>query len=26
VFSGDRRAVREQTVIHALQGLLRFVN
>ncbi|GGY46152.1 CinA family protein [Pseudoduganella albidiflava] len=26
VFSGDRRAVREQTVVHALQGLLRFVN
>ena len=26
VFSGDRRAVREQTVIHALQGLLRFIN
>lgn len=26
VFSGDRRAVREQTVIHALQGLMRFVN
>ena len=26
VFSGDRHAVREQTVIHALQGLLRFVN
>ncbi|WP_211453255.1 CinA family protein [Collimonas antrihumi] len=25
VFSGDRRAVREQTVIHALQGLLRFL-
>ncbi|MGO4379150.1 CinA family protein [Pseudoduganella sp. RAF53_2] len=26
VFSGDRHAVREQTVIHALQGLLRFIN
>jgi nicotinamide-nucleotide amidase len=26
VFTGDRRAVREQTVIHALQGLLRFIN
>ena len=26
VFSGDRRAVREQTVIHALQGLMRFIN
>jgi nicotinamide-nucleotide amidase len=26
VFSGDRRAVREQTVIHALQGLLRFIH
>jgi nicotinamide-nucleotide amidase len=26
VFSGDRRAVREQTVVHALQGLLRFLN
>lgn len=26
VFAGDRRAVREQTVIHALQGLLRFIN
>ena len=26
VFSGDRQAVREQTVIHALQGLLRFIN
>jgi nicotinamide-nucleotide amidase len=26
VFSGNRHAVREQTVIHALQGLLRFVN
>lgn len=26
VFSGDRRAVREQTVVHALQGLLRFIN
>jgi nicotinamide-nucleotide amidase len=25
VFSGDRKAVREQTVAHALQGLLRFV-
>ena len=25
VFSGDRRAVREQTVRHALQGLLRFI-
>lgn len=25
VFAGDRRAVREQTVIHALQGLLRFL-
>lgn len=26
VFSGDRQAVREQTVIHALQGLLRFLS
>ena len=26
VFSGDRHAVREQTVIHALQGLMRFIN
>ncbi|MES2742892.1 MAG: CinA family protein [Pseudomonadota bacterium] len=26
VFSGDRHAVREQTVAHALQGLLRFIN
>ncbi|MET3132651.1 nicotinamide-nucleotide amidase [Oxalobacteraceae bacterium GrIS 1.11] len=26
VFAGDRQAVREQTVAHALQGLLRFVN
>ncbi len=26
VFAGDRRAVREQTVAHALQGLLRFIN
>ena len=26
VFAGDRQAVREQTVIHALQGLLRFLN
>ena len=25
VFSGDRRSVREQTVVHALQGLLRFI-
>lgn len=25
VFSGDRQAVREQTVCHALQGLLRFI-
>ena len=25
VFSGDRHAVREQTVRHALQGLLRFI-
>ena len=25
VFQGDRRAVREQTVIHALRGLLRFI-
>jgi nicotinamide-nucleotide amidase len=25
VFAGDRKAVREQTVAHALQGLLRFV-
>lgn len=25
VFSGDRKEVREQTVAHALQGLLRFV-
>ena len=25
VFSGDRQAVREQTVRHALQGLLRFI-
>jgi len=26
VFQGDRHAVREQTVVHALQGLLRFIN
>jgi nicotinamide-nucleotide amidase len=26
VFAGDRQSVREQTVIHALQGLLRFLN
>lgn len=26
VFAGDRQAVREQTVVHALQGLLRFLN
>ncbi len=25
VFSGDRQAVREQTVAHALKGLLRLV-
>ncbi len=25
VFAGDRQAVREQTVLHALQGLLRFI-
>ena len=25
VFQGDRQAVREQTVVHALQGLLRFI-
>lgn len=25
VFQGDRKAVREQTVIHSLQGLLRFL-
>ncbi|MDB5852954.1 MAG: competence/damage-inducible CinA C-terminal domain protein [Herminiimonas sp.] len=25
VFAGDRRAVREQTVVHALKGLLRFI-
>jgi nicotinamide-nucleotide amidase len=25
VFSGDRKSVREQTVIHSLQGLLRFL-
>jgi nicotinamide-nucleotide amidase len=25
VFAGDRQAVREQTVLHALQGMLRFV-
>ncbi|MES2534408.1 MAG: CinA family protein [Pseudomonadota bacterium] len=25
VFSGDRRSVREQTVAHALQGLIRFI-
>ncbi len=25
VFTGDRKAVREQSVIHALQGLLRFL-
>ena len=25
VFAGDRRAVREQTVAHALSGLLRFL-
>jgi nicotinamide-nucleotide amidase len=26
VFAGDRQAVREQTVVHALQGLLRILN
>ncbi|NRR29255.1 CinA family protein [Oxalobacteraceae bacterium] len=26
VFAGDRQAVREQSVAHALQGLLRFIN
>jgi nicotinamide-nucleotide amidase len=26
VFTGDRHSVREQTVVHALQGLLRFIN
>jgi len=26
VFPGDRKAVREQTIVHALQGLLRFIN
>ena len=26
VLSGDRRAVREQTVIHALKGLLKFLD
>ncbi|WP_317201407.1 CinA family protein [Janthinobacterium sp.] len=26
VFAGDRQGVREQTVVHALQGLLRFLN
>jgi nicotinamide-nucleotide amidase len=26
VFAGDRTAVREQSVIHVLQGLLRFIN
>ncbi|HJV03305.1 MAG TPA: CinA family protein [Burkholderiaceae bacterium] len=26
VFPGDRQAVREQTVIHALRGLLRFID
>jgi nicotinamide-nucleotide amidase len=25
VFAGDRQAVREQTVVHALRGLLRFI-
>ena len=25
VFSGDRQAVRQQTVVHALKGLLRFL-
>ncbi|MDQ2987577.1 MAG: damage-inducible protein CinA, partial [Pseudomonadota bacterium] len=25
VFHGDRQAVREQTVLHSLQGLLRFI-
>jgi nicotinamide-nucleotide amidase len=25
VFSGDRKSVREQTVVHSLQGLLRFL-
>ena len=25
VFSGDRQSVREQTVVHSLQGLLRFI-
>ena len=26
VFGGDRQAVRSQTVVHALQGLLRFLD
>ncbi|MET0321729.1 MAG: CinA family protein [Duganella sp.] len=26
VFTGDRKSVREQTVIHVLQGLLRFID
>lgn len=26
VFTGDRHAVRQQTVVHALQGLLRFID
>ncbi|KAB8062455.1 nicotinamide-nucleotide amidohydrolase family protein [Janthinobacterium sp. FT14W] len=26
VFAGDRQAVREQAVVHALQGLVRFIN
>ncbi len=26
VFSGDRQAVRQQTIIHALEGLLRFLD
>jgi nicotinamide-nucleotide amidase len=25
VFSGDRQSIRQQTVVHALQGLLRFI-
>lgn len=25
IFSGDRQSVRQQTVVHALQGLLRFI-
>jgi nicotinamide-nucleotide amidase len=25
VFAGDRQAVREQAIAHALQGLLRFI-